>query len=174
MNLSRPFIERPIATVLLTLGLALAGFGAFFVLPVAPLPQVDYPVISVSASLPGASPDTMATSVATPLERRLGTIAGVNEVTSSSGVGSSRITLQFDLNRQIDSAAREVQAAINASRADLPSNLRSNPTYRKANPSAAPVVILALTSPTKTPGQIYDAVSNIVQQKVSQVSGVPK
>ncbi|MEJ6022847.1 efflux RND transporter permease subunit [Ramlibacter sp. PS4R-6] len=172
MNLSRPFIERPIATVLLTIGLALAGIGAFFVLPVAPLPQVDYPVVSVSASLPGASPETMATSVATPLERRLGTIAGVNEVTSSSGVGSTRITLQFDLNRQIDSAAREVQAAINASRGDLPSNLRSNPTYRKANPSAAPVVILALTSPTKTPGQIYDSVSNVVQQKVSQVPGV--
>src|SRR3954465_13249458 len=172
MNLSQPFIQRPIATVLLTIGLALAGIGAFFVLAVAPLPQVDFPVISVSASLPGASPDTMATSVATPLERRLGTIAGVNEVTSSSGVGSSRITLQFDLNRQIDSAAREVQAAINASRADLPSNLRSNPTYRKANPSAAPVVILALTSPPRAPGQIYDAVSNVVQQKISQVQGV--
>src|SRR3954463_11327405 len=172
MNLSEPFVRRPVATVLLTIGLALAGIAAFFVLPVAPLPQVDYPVISVSASLPGASPDTMATSVATPLERRLGTIAGVNEVTSSSGVGSARITLQFDLNRQIDSAAREVQAAINAARADLPSNLRSNPTYRKANPSAAPVVILALTSPTRAPGQIYDAVSNVVQQKISQVQGV--
>ncbi len=172
MNLSRPFIERPIATILLTVGLALAGAGAFFVLAVAPLPQVDFPVISVSASLPGASPETMATSVATPLERRLGVIAGVNEMTSSSGTGSTRISLQFDLNRQIDSAAREVQAAINASRADLPSNLRSNPTYRKANPSAAPVVILTLTSPTRTAGQIYDAVSNVVQQKISQVQGV--
>jgi multidrug efflux pump len=172
MNLSRPFIERPVATVLLTIGLALAGIGGFFLLPVAPLPQVDYPVISVSASLPGGSPETMATSVATPLERRLGVIAGVNEITSSSNNGSTRVTLQFDLNRNIDSAAREVQAAINASRADLPSTLRSNPTYRKANPSAAPAIILALTSPTRSPGQIYDAVSNIVQQKVSQVEGV--
>jgi multidrug efflux pump len=172
MNLSAPFVHRPVATVLLTIGIALAGIAAFFMLAVAPLPQVDFPVISVSANLPGASPDTMATSVATPLERRLGVIAGVNEITSSSGNGSTRISLQFDLNRQIDSAAREVQAAINASRADLPSTLRSNPTYRKANPSAAPVVILALTSPTRSPGQIYDAVSNIVQQKLSQVRGV--
>ncbi|AVR97705.1 efflux RND transporter permease subunit [Pseudoduganella armeniaca] len=172
MNLSEPFVRRPIATVLLTIGLALAGIGAFFVLPVSPLPQVDFPAISVSASLPGASPDTMASSVATPLERRLGVIAGVNEMTSSSSSGSTRINLQFDLNRKIDSAAREVQAAINASRADLPSTLRSNPTYRKANPSDAPVIILALTSPTRTPGQIYEAVSNIVQQKLAQVKGV--
>ncbi len=172
MNLSQPFVRRPVATVLLTLGLALSGIGAFFVLPVAPLPQIDYPVISVSASMAGASPDTMATSVATPLERRLGVIAGVNEMTSSSGVGSTRISLQFDLNRKIDSAAREVQAAINASRADLPSSLRSNPTYRKANPSASPVLILALTSPTRSAGQIYDSVSNIIQQRVSQVPGV--
>ncbi len=172
MNLSEPFVRRPVATVLLTVGIALAGIAAFFMLAVAPLPQVDFPVISVSASLPGASPDTMATSVATPLERRLGVIAGVNEMTSNSGNGSTRISLQFDLNRKIDAAAREVQAAINASRADLPSTLRSNPTYRKANPSAAPVVILALTSPTRSPGQIYDAVSNIVQQKIAQVQGV--
>jgi multidrug efflux pump len=172
MNLSRPFVQRPIATVLLTIGLALAGMMAFFVLPVAPLPQVDYPVISVQASLPGASPQTMATSVATPLERRLGVIAGVNEMTSNSGNGSARVTLQFDLNRNIDAAAREVQAAINASRTDLPASLRSNPTYRKANPSAAPVIILALTSPSRSPGQIYDAVSNIVQQKIAQVPGV--
>ena len=172
MNLSEPFVRRPVATVLLTIGIALAGIGAFFVLAVAPLPQVDFPVITVNASLPGASPDTMATSVATPLERRLGVIAGVNEMTSSSGNGSTRISLQFDLNRKIDSAAREVQAAINASRADLPSTLRSNPTYRKANPSAAPVIILALTSPTRSPGQIYDAVSNVVQQKIAQVAGV--
>jgi len=172
MNLSEPFVRRPVATVLLTIGIALAGVAAFFMLAVAPLPQVDFPVISVSASLPGASPDTMATSVATPLERRLGVIAGVNEMTSSSSNGSTRISLQFDLNRKIDSAAREVQAAINASRADLPSNLRSNPTYRKANPSAAPVIILALTSPTRSPGQIYDAVSNVVQQKIAQVQGV--
>jgi multidrug efflux pump len=172
VNLSEPFVRRPVATVLLTVGVALAGIAAFFMLAVAPLPQVDFPVISVSANLPGASPDTMATSVATPLERRLGVIAGVNEVTSSSGTGQTRISLQFDLNRQIDSAAREVQAAINASRVDLPATLRSNPTYRKANPSAAPVVILALTSATRSPGQIYDAVSNIVQQKLSQVVGV--
>ncbi|WP_457332827.1 efflux RND transporter permease subunit [Rhizobacter sp. P5_C2] len=172
MNLSRPFVTRPIATVLLTIGMALAGIGAFFVLPVAPLPQVDFPTISVSASLPGASPDTMASSVATPLERHLGTIAGVNEMTSSSSTGSARVTLQFDLSRNIDGAAREVQAAINASRADLPSTLRSNPTYRKANPSDAPIIILALTSKTRTPGQIYDAVSNIVQQKLAQVDGV--
>ena len=172
MNLSQPFVRRPIATVLLTLGIALAGIGAFFVLPVSPLPQVDYPTISVSASLPGASPDTMASSVATPLERRLGVISGVNEMTSNSGSGSARVSLQFDLNRKIDSAAREVQAAINASRADLPSTLRSNPTYRKANPSDAPVVILALTSKTRTPGQIYETVSNLVQQKLAQVAGV--
>ncbi len=172
MNLSEPFVRRPIATVLLTIGIALAGIGAFFLLPVASLPQVDYPAISVSASLPGASPATMATSVATPLERRLGTIAGVNEMTSSSSNGSTRISLQFELNRNIDAAAREVQAAINASRADLPSTLRSNPTYRKANPSAAPVIILAMTSPTRSPGQIYDAVSNVVQQKLAQVAGV--
>jgi multidrug efflux pump len=172
MNLSQPFVRRPIATVLLTIGIALAGIAAFFVLPVSPLPQVDYPAVSVSASLPGASPDTMASSVATPLERRLATIAGVNEITSNSGNGSTRINLQFDLNRQIDSAAREVQAAINASRADLPATLRSNPTYRKANPSDSPVIILALTSKTRSPGQIYDEVSNIVQQKLAQVRGV--
>ncbi|WP_426144683.1 efflux RND transporter permease subunit [Polaromonas sp. DSR2-3-2] len=172
MNLSGPFINRPIATILLTIGLALAGIGAFFVLPVAPLPQVDFPTITVSASLPGASPGTMASSVATPLERRLGVIAGVNEMTSNSGTGSTRISLQFDLNRKIDAAAREVQAAINASRADLPATLRSNPTYRKANPASSPVIILALTSKTRSPGQIYDEVSNLVQQKIAQVPGV--
>ncbi|MDQ7954878.1 MAG: efflux RND transporter permease subunit [Rhodocyclaceae bacterium] len=172
MNLSYIFVKRPIATVLLTIGIALAGIMAFFVLPVSPLPQVDFPVISVSASLPGASPSTMASSVATPLERRLGVIPGVNELTSNSSTGSTRVTLQFDLSRNIDSAAREVQAAINAARADLPSTLRSNPTYRKANPTAAPVMILALTSKTRTPGQIYDAVSNIVSQRLSQVDGV--
>ncbi|MGJ7914331.1 efflux RND transporter permease subunit [Massilia sp. LXY-6] len=172
MNLSQPFVRRPIATVLLTIGIALAGIAAFFVLPVSPLPQVDFPAISVSANLPGASPDTMASSVATPLERRLAVIAGVNEITSNSGNGSTRINLQFDLTRQIDSAAREVQAAISASRADLPATLRSNPTYRKANPSDAPVLILALTSKTRSPGQIYDEVSNIVQQKLAQVRGV--
>jgi multidrug efflux pump len=172
MSFSAFFVRRPIATVLLTAGVALAGIGAFFALPVSPLPQVDYPTISVSARLPGASPETMATSVATPLERRLGAIAGVTEMTSSSGSGSARVSLQFELNRKIDAAAREVQAAINASRADLPATLRSNPTYRKANPSDAPVMILALTSPTRSPGQIYDAVSNIVQQKLAQAQGV--
>jgi multidrug efflux pump len=172
VNLSAPFVRRPIGTVLLTAGIALAGIGAFFALPVSPLPQVDYPAISVSASLPGASPDTMATSVATPLERRLGSIAGINEITSSSQVGTTRISLQFELSRNIDGAAREVQAAINASRVDLPATLRSNPTYRKANPSDAPVIILALTSKTKTPGQIYDTVSNIVSQRLAQVEGV--
>jgi multidrug efflux pump len=172
VNLSRPFVRRPIGTVLLTAGVALAGIGAFFALPVSPLPQVDFPVIFVSANIPGASPETMASSVATPLERRLGTIAGVNEITSTSGIGTTRVVLQFDLSRNIDGAAREVQAAINASRVDLPTTLRSNPTYRKANPASAPVMILALTSKTKTPGQIYDAVSNIVSQRLSQVDGV--
>ena len=172
MNLSKPFIQRPIATVLLTIGIALAGIAAFFVLPVSPLPQVDYPSITVSANMAGASPDTMASSVATPLERRLGVIAGVNEMTSRSSSGSTRVSLQFDLSRNIDSAAREVQAAINAARADLPASLRSNPTYRKANPAASPVIILALTSKTKTPGQIYDAVSNVVSQRLAQVDGV--
>ena len=172
MNLSQPFVRRPIGTVLLTAGIALAGIGAFFVLPVSPLPQVDFPTISVSAQLPGASPDTMATSVATPLERRLGTIAGVTEMTSSSQVGSARVSLQFELSKNIDAAAREVQAAINASRADLPATLRSNPTYRKANPSDAPIIILALTSATMSPGQIYDTVSNVVSQRLAQVDGV--
>ncbi|HEY0438185.1 MAG TPA: efflux RND transporter permease subunit, partial [Phenylobacterium sp.] len=172
MNLSAPFIRRPIATVLLTIGLALAGIAAFFVLPVAPLPNVDFPAVFVQASMPGASPQTMASSVATPLERRLGIIAGLNEITSNSSNGSTRINLQFDLSKNIDSAAREVQAAINAARADLPASLRSNPTYRKANSASQPVIILALTSDTRTPGQIYDAVNNIVQQRLSQVTGV--
>ena len=172
MNLSEPFVRRPVATVLLTVGLALSGIGAFFVLPVSPLPQIDFPVISVSASVPGASPDTMASSVATPLERRLGVISGVNEMTSFSSNGQTRINLQFDLNRKIDAAAREVQGAINASRADLPATLRTNPTYRKANPAASPVIILALTSKTRAPGQIYDEVSSLLQQKIAQVPGV--
>ncbi len=172
VNLSRPFVRRPIGTVLLTVGVALAGIAGFFVLPVSPLPQIDMPVIQVNANIPGASPETMATSVATPLERHLGTISGVNEITSSSSTGSSRVTLQFDLSRDIDGAARDVQAAINAARIDLPSTMRSNPTYRKANPAAAPVIIMALTSKTKTPGQIFDEVSNTLNQRLLQVSGV--
>ncbi len=172
MNPSAPFIARPIATTLLTLGLALAGTVAFFLLPVSPLPQVDFPTISVSASLPGASPETMATSVATPLERHLGQIADVTEMTSSSSVGNSRITLQFGLDRDIDGAARDVQSGINAARADLPAALKSNPTYRKVNPADAPVMILALTSPTLTQGQIYDAGSTVLAQKLSQVQGI--
>ncbi len=172
MNLSRLFVERPVATWLLTMALALAGIAAFFVLPVAPLPQVDYPVITVSAQLPGASPATLASSVAAPLERRLGTIPGVTEMTSTSGSGSARVTLQFELSKKIDTAAREVQAAINASRADLPLSLRSNPGYSKSNPSDSPVIVLALTSATKSTGQIYEAVSNLIQQRLSQVKGV--
>ncbi|HUO97356.1 MAG TPA: efflux RND transporter permease subunit [Rhizomicrobium sp.] len=172
MNFSRVFIERPVATTLLTMGLALAGLIAYALLPVAPLPNVDMPVIFVQAQMPGASPETMSTSVATPLERHLGSIAGVNEMTSSSSVGSTRIALQFDLGRDIDGAARDVQAAIVAARVDLPASLRSNPTYRKINPADQPVLILALTSDTLTPGQIYDSASTILQQKLSQVDGI--
>ena len=160
------------ATTLLTLGIALAGILAFMKLPVAPLPQVDFPTISVSAQLPGASPETVATTVAEPLERHLGQIADVTEMTSSSGIGQTRITLQFDLNRDIDGAARDVQAAINAARADLPASLKTNPTYRKVNPADAPILILALTSKTLTQGQIYDAASNVFQQQLSQISGI--
>jgi multidrug efflux pump len=172
MNFSAVFIARPVATTLLTAGIALAGALAFSKLPVAPLPQVDYPTISVSASLPGASPNTVATSVASPLERHLGQIANVTEMTSSSGIGQARITLQFDLNRDIDGAARDVQAAIVAARADLPAALKSNPTYRKVNPADAPILILAMTSKTLTQGQMYDAASNVFQQRLSQITGV--
>ena len=172
MNISAPFIARPVATTLLTLGIALSGVLAFVKLPVAPLPQVDFPTISVSAQLPGASPDTVATSVASPLERHLGQIAGVTEMTSQSGIGQARITLQFELNRDIDGAARDVQAAIVAARADLPANLKSNPTYRKVNPADAPILILAMTSKTLSQGQMYDAASNVFQQRLSQISGV--
>ncbi|CAG2160893.1 efflux RND transporter permease subunit [Cupriavidus numazuensis] len=172
MNLSATFIHRPVATALLTIGILLAGLAALRLLPVSPLPQVDFPTISVSASLPGASPETMAATVATPLERALGTIAGVTEITSSSSLGSTRVTLQFDLSRDIDGAARDVQAAINASRATLPTSLPNNPTYRKVNPADAPIMIIALTSPTMTRGQLYDAASTILSQKLSQVEGV--
>ena len=172
MNLSAPFIKRSVATTLLTIGVALAGIVAFGLLPVSPLPQVDIPTISVSASLPGASPETMASTVATPLERSLGRIAGITEMTSSSSLGSANVVLQFDLSRDIDGAARDVQAAINAARVDLPTTLRSNPTYRKVNPADAPIMILALTSDTMTQGQMYDAASTVLQQKLSQVEGV--
>src|SRR6266851_576346 len=172
MNISAPFIDRPVATTLLTLGVALAGAIAFRLLPVSPLPQVDFPTISVSASLPGASPETMAATVATPLERSLGRIAGVTEMTSRSSLGSSNVTLQFELNRDIDGAARDVQAALNAARSLLPTGLPSNPTYRKVNPADAPIMILALTSDTMTQGQMYDAASTIIAQKLSQIEGV--
>jgi multidrug efflux pump len=172
VNLSRPFIDRPVATTLLTLGVALAGALAFRLLPVAPLPQVDFPTIVVQASLPGASPETMAAAVATPLERALGRIAGVTEMTSSSSLGSTRVVLQFDLSRKIDGAARDVQAAINAARNTLPSGLPSNPTYRKVNPADAPVMIIALTSETMTRGQMYDAASTVLAQKLSQIDGI--
>ncbi|MDR3064226.1 MAG: efflux RND transporter permease subunit [Comamonas sp.] len=172
MSISTPFIFRPIATMLLTIGMALVGGVAYFLLPVAPLPQVDYPTISVTASLPGAAPDTMAATVATPLERALGAIAGVNEMTSSSSMGSTRITLQFDLTRTVDSAAHDVQAAINAARTLLPSGMPGNPTYRKVNPADAPIMILALTSDSLTRGQMYDAASTVLAQKLAQVEGV--
>jgi multidrug efflux pump len=172
VNLSGPFVRRPVGTTLLTLGVALSGLAAFFVLPIAPLPQVDFPTVNVQATLPGGSPSTMASSVASPLEKKLGVIAGVTEMTSQSGIGTTRITLQFDLSRDIDGAARDVQAAINAARADLPATLRTNPTYRKANPADAPIMILALTSDTRSPASIYDAVSNVIQQRLLQVEGV--
>ena len=172
MGPSAPFIRRPVATTLLTFGLAAAGAVAFFQLPVSPLPQVDFPTISVQATLPGGSPQDVATTVASPLERHLGQIADVTEMTSSSTVGGTRITLQFGLNRDINGAARDVQAAINAARADLPTSLRANPTYRKVNPADAPILILTLTSDTLTRGDLYDAASTVLAQKLSQVEGI--
>ncbi len=172
MNPSALFIRRPVATTLLTLGIMLVGIAAYFALPVASLPPVDFPTINVNANLPGASPEVMATSVATPLERRLGQIADVSELTSNSSTGRTNITIQFGLDRNIDGAARDVQAAINASRADLPTTLRSNPTYNKQNPANAPIMILNLTSPTLTNPQIYDAVSLTLGQKLAQIQGV--
>src|SRR6201994_1994803 len=172
MGPSTPFIRRPIGTTLLTFGLAAAGAVAYFKLPVSPLPQVDFPTISVRANLPGASPQDVATTVASPLERHLGQIADVTEMTSSSTVGGTRITLQFGLNRDIDGAARDVQAAINAARADLPTSLRTNPTYKKVNPADAPIIILTLTSDTMTRGEVYDAASTVLAQKLSQVEGI--
>ncbi|KST59323.1 nodulation protein [Methylobacterium sp. GXS13] len=172
MNISEPFIRRPVATTLLTIGVLLAGLFAFLKLPVAPLPQIDFPVILVQAQMPGGSPETMATTVAAPLERRLGAIADVNEMTSTNSLGSTRIVLLFGLNRDIDGAARDVQAAINAARADLPASLRQNPTYRKFNPADTPIIILGMTSDTLTRGQVYDSAATVVQQKLSQLPGV--
>ncbi len=172
MNFSGHFIGRPIGTTLLAAGVAIAGAIAFVVLPVSPLPQVDFPTISVSASLPGGSAEIMASSVATPLERQFGRIAGISEMTSASSLGSTQVTLQFELSRDIDGAARDVEAAINASRAYLPSNLPGNPTYRKVNPADSPVMILGLTSSKYAPAQMYDAASTVIQQKLSQIAGV--
>jgi len=172
MNISAPFIRRPVATILLTFGIALAGMIAFYLLPVAPLPQFNIPTITVNASLPGASPDTVANSVASPLERHLGQIADVTDIVSQSSLGQTRVTLQFKISRDPDGASRDVQAAINAARADLPTSLRSNPTYRKFNPADAPILILSLTSKTLTRGQLYDMASNVLQQRISQIPGI--
>ena len=169
---SEIFIRRPVATILLTIGIIFAGLLGYSQLPVSPLPQVDFPVISVQANMPGASPDTMATSVAAPLERHLGQIADVNEMTSQSSLGSTRITLQFGLDRDIDGAARDVQAAIVAARVDLPTSLRQNPTYHKVNPADAPIMVIAMSSTTHTAGQLYDLASNILQQRLSQLPGI--
>src|SRR5579872_1014315 len=172
MNISSPFIRRPIGTSLLAAALLLSGILAFYFLPVAPLPKMDFPVISVGASLPGADPPTMASAVATPLERQFGRIAAINQMTSSSQLGSTGISMQFDLNRNIDAAARDVQAAINAARSQLPANLPSNPSYRKVNPSDAPILLLGLTSDTVTVPNMYDAADSILAQKLAQVQGV--
>src|ERR1700722_6854941 len=172
MNISEPFIHRPVATTLLTIAAALAGAVAYNLLPVSPLPQVDFPTINVQASLPGASPETMASSVATPLERQFGRIAAVSEMTSSSTLGGTAITLQFELNRDINAAARDVEAAINAARGYLPTNLPSNPSYRKVNPAEQQIFQLALTSDVLDRGQLYDAASTIIVQKLSQIKGV--
>ena len=172
MNISGPFVRRPVATSLLTVALALAGIIAFRLLPVSPLPQVEFPTIQVSAALPGASPETMASAVAMPLERQFGRIAGVTDMTSTSALGSTSIVLQFDLSRNIDAAARDVQAAINAARGQLPTNLPNNPNYRKVNPADAPILILALTSDTLDTSRMYDAASSILQQKLAQVEGI--
>jgi multidrug efflux pump len=172
MNVSEIFIRKPVATTLLTVAIALSGAVAYGLLPVSPLPEVDFPTISVSAGLPGASPETMASSVATPLERQFGHIASVSEMTSSSSLGSTSITLQFSLDRDIDAAARDVESAINAARGYLPANLPANPSYRKVNPADSPIFILALTSKVLTKGQMYDAASTVMAQKLSQIAGV--
>ena len=172
MNISAPFIARPVTTTLLTLAIVAAGALGFSKLPVSLLPQVGFPTIVVNAQLPGASPATVASSVAEPLERHLGQIAAVTEMTSQSAIGATRITLQFDINRDINGASRDVQAAINAARADLPSNLPNNPTYYKYNPADGPILVLALTSKTMTRGQIYDVASNILAPRFAQLSGI--
>src|SRR6185369_13776496 len=172
MGVSTPFIKRPIGTSLLAVALVMAGVLAFNLLPVAPLPQVEFPVIQVGAGLPGASPETMASAVATPLERQFGRIAGINEMTSSSSLGATSITLQFDLNRNIDAAARDVQAAINAARGQLPSNLPQNPNWRKVNPADSPIMILAMTSDVMTQPQMYDVGDTILAQKIAQIEGI--
>src|SRR5919205_477186 len=172
MNFSALFIRRPIGTTLLTIALALAGLIAYQFLPVSPLPQVEFPTIDVQAALPGASPEIMASAVATPLERQFGRIAGLNEMTSTSYLGSTNISLQFDLSRNIDAAARDVQAAINAARGQLPANLPTNPRYRKINPADAPILILALTSDRFEPRDMYDAADSILAQKLSQIEGI--
>ena len=172
MNISAPFIRRPVATTLLTAGIMLVGAIAFNVLPVSPLPQVDFPTISVSSGLPGGSPEITASSIATPLERQFSHIAGVTEMTSSSSLGSTSITLQFDLSRDINGAARDVEAAINAARTYLPANLPANPTYRKVNPADAPIIILGLTSDKYDKPTLYDEASSVIAQKLSQIAGV--
>src|SRR5438046_3404507 len=172
MNISAPFIKRPIGTSLLAAALLMAGALAFNFLPVAPLPQVEFPVIQVSANLPGASPETMASAVATPLERQFGRIAGVNQMTSTSSLGSTNVTLQFDLSRNIDAAARDVQAAINAALGQLPANLPTRPNWRKVNPADAPILILTMTSDVYDKARLYDAAASILQQKLAQVEGV--
>ncbi|HUN58723.1 MAG TPA: efflux RND transporter permease subunit, partial [Candidatus Binataceae bacterium] len=172
MTIYEPFIRNSVGTTLLTIALALAGIVAFRLLPVAPLPQVDFPTIQVQATLPGGSPETMASSVATPLERQFGRIASLTELTSTSSLSTTNIVLQFSLDRNIDAAARDVEAAINAARSQLPTTLQSNPTYRKVNPADAPILIIALTSDTLKMGQIYDAADSILAQKLSQMPGV--
>ena len=172
MNPSRIFIGRPVATTLLTIAVALVGIAAFAVLPVSPLPQVDFPTITVAASLPGGSPDIMASAIATPLERQFGHIAGITEMTSSSTLGTTSITLQFDLSRDINGAARDVEAGINAARSYLPANLPANPTYRKVNPADSPIMVLGLQSSVYGVPTLYDEASSVIAQRVSQISGV--
>src|SRR5204863_1829649 len=171
MSITTPYIKRPVATSLLTFALGLTGGIAFIFLPVAPVPQVEFPTINVNANLPGAAPEVMASAVATPLERQFGRIAGVTEMTSSSGLGNTNITLQFDLSRNIDAAARDVQAAINAARGQLPANLPNNPSYRKVNPADAPIMLLSLTSEIVERARMYDIASSVLQQRLSQLPG---